>query len=213
MSDTEFNKPRLAIGSSGWTHQQWNKDYYPEDMPAEWQLDFYSNHFPCVLMQSDEWENATEQQIMQWGEDVKSSFDFFISVDHQPDDKTIAQLEIIKKQLGGKLKGLVLSFAVQSLDKTGLAKLAAVTSLYIDTDEKTVATDFISHCWRAQRQVTNATIGFIDADSAKNIREMRVQIEKFLQQSTDAQLYLFFDGVSPNTSRMQEAQVIFQLIS
>jgi hypothetical protein len=99
------------------------------------------------------------------------------------------------------------------LDKTGLAKLAAVTSLYIDTDEKTVATDFISHCWRAQRQVTNATIGFIDADSAKNIREMRVQIEKFLQQSTDAQLYLFFDGVSPNTSRMQEAQVIFQLIS
>lgn len=213
MSDKQFDKPRLAIGSVGWTHKKWSQDYYPEDMPAEWQLDFYSHHFPCILMQPDEWLTASERQIRQWSEDVKDTFDFFINVTDKLDDKVIAQLENITQHLGDKLKGVVIASTAQPCDKDDVDKLSALTQLHMDADELTEATQGLPQCWRAHRQISDAMIGFIEPEYTQNIREMRAQMEDFLQQSSDSLRYLFFDGASTDPGRMQEAQVIYQLIS
>lgn len=41
---------RLLIGSLGWQHEAWQGDYYPEDLPCEWRLGYYSNEFPLSVI-------------------------------------------------------------------------------------------------------------------------------------------------------------------
>jgi hypothetical protein len=49
MNHSRRNYPVL-IGSTGWQHPAWCDDYYPADLPADWQLAYYANEFPVLLV-------------------------------------------------------------------------------------------------------------------------------------------------------------------
>jgi len=48
MSGTENELAELVVGARGWEHAQWLETYYPDDLPEDWQLDYYANEFGCV---------------------------------------------------------------------------------------------------------------------------------------------------------------------
>ena len=213
MSQQRSSKTNLAIGSSGWLHQQWEENYYPDDIPDEWRLNFYSHHFQCVLMRPDEWLTATSEKLAQWCEDIDESFAFFVSVTDQLDDVAITHLQQLKAQLGNQLKGLIFQSKAVTLNRSYLNDLSAILTLYADSDELIESETTIQVCWRAQREIKQASVGFIDKATSENIREVRAHLEIFLEQSTDSDLYLFFEGDPPDSSRMQETKVIHQLLS
>ncbi|MDH5778448.1 MAG: hypothetical protein OEZ33_09565, partial [Gammaproteobacteria bacterium] len=59
---------RIAMGAYGWQYPAWSDDFYPEDLPEEWQLGFYGNEFPVVMFPADYWQQD-DAIIAEWIED------------------------------------------------------------------------------------------------------------------------------------------------
>jgi len=209
-----MTKDRIEAGSLGWTHPSWDNDYYPEDLPEDWRLDYYSHHFQVILMQTSEWLQASEDDAAQWLVDVKDSFVFFLAIEPQAlSVAAIKQLGLINAVLGERLQGLVIFKASHGLQESIVEQLKSMVTVYVDADQLTGLPTGTRSCWRSGRDVTNCEIGFIIPDVAKNMRAMRAQIEEFLKQSSAEQLYLIYEGEPPSTKSMQDAQVIIQMLT
>ena len=69
----------ILVGIQGWLHDRWQGSFYPEDLPADWQLDFYSNQFYCVLIEQEQWLNWTKKQLTEIAENLEDE-DFYITL-------------------------------------------------------------------------------------------------------------------------------------
>lgn len=59
-----FNKlfPNFIIGTLGWDHSSWQGRFYPEDLPKEWQLDYYSNFSRLIVVPESIWLQGLPQE-------------------------------------------------------------------------------------------------------------------------------------------------------
>ena len=69
---------RLIVGARGWDHSAWNGAFYPEDLPEDWRLSYYSNEFRGVLLPESVWQTAGPREIASWCDDVADGFLFFL---------------------------------------------------------------------------------------------------------------------------------------
>ncbi|UCE88770.1 MAG: hypothetical protein JSW10_10650 [Pseudomonadota bacterium] len=70
----------LLIGTCGWQHAAWKGGFYPDDLPADWQLTYYSNEFRVVLVPRV-YREACDDCATQWLEDSGESLQFVCEVD------------------------------------------------------------------------------------------------------------------------------------
>lgn len=70
----------LVVAARGWRHPAWRTDYYPEDLPQDWQLAFYSNEFRAVVVPAEYWSTVDAVEIVRWQEDTDDDFRFFLEV-------------------------------------------------------------------------------------------------------------------------------------
>ncbi len=56
----------IEIGAMGWDC----RDFYPDDLPEEWRLDYYANHFSALLVPSAQWPRWREAD---WSDFLDSS--------------------------------------------------------------------------------------------------------------------------------------------
>lgn len=49
----------LSIGAKGFNYPDWLGEFYPEDMPEEWVVDYYANEIDCVLLCAEELNDKT----------------------------------------------------------------------------------------------------------------------------------------------------------
>ncbi|OOZ40869.1 hypothetical protein BOW53_05920 [Solemya pervernicosa gill symbiont] len=59
--------PKLFFGGCGWDLPALNA-LYPEDLPQEWRLDFYSSEFSALLLPEQHWRSADAEQWSEWCE-------------------------------------------------------------------------------------------------------------------------------------------------
>ncbi len=64
----------LLIGTDGWSGN--DSRYYPDDMPEDWRLCYFSNIHRCVLLPESDWLHAAAEEVEQWQEDTDSGFMF-----------------------------------------------------------------------------------------------------------------------------------------
>lgn len=62
---------RVLIGACGWEHAEWRGDFYPDDLPPEWRLGYYSNLYPIVLAGPTEWAHG---QPADWAAEIGDGF-------------------------------------------------------------------------------------------------------------------------------------------
>ncbi|MDH5483866.1 MAG: hypothetical protein OEY43_01420 [Gammaproteobacteria bacterium] len=108
-AEAEPQDEHFRVGSLGWRHSGWQQDFYPEDLPEDWQLSYYANEFSTVLVPADELLRP-DCDFGQWHDEVPDSFRFYLQWPAQ-DDMTgllLAQCGL----LGDKLGGLVMQGAV-----------------------------------------------------------------------------------------------------
>lgn len=56
MSDPDSNPgDRLLLAASGWGDPAWLSAYYPDDLPADWRLDYFANDFDCAVIDAADW--------------------------------------------------------------------------------------------------------------------------------------------------------------
>jgi hypothetical protein len=209
-----MTKDYIEIGALGWTHPDWDNNYYPEDLPEDWRLDYYSHHFQFVLMQPGEWLEAGKEDIEQWLEDVKDSFDFFLVLGPgNIEAPAIQQIDRIKSIMAERLQGLVMLHYDKMAEPSVLQALSALSTVYVDTDARIEQRIGIKPCWRMGRDVSGCRIGFIEEEATQDMRTMRAHIEAFIAQGGTQQLYLVYEGEPPSTKAMQDAQIILQMLA
>lgn len=97
----------VLVGIKGWQYENWQGQYYPEDLPEDWQLDFYSNQFYCTLIPQNQWLNWTEEDIEEIAETLEGeSFYFTLEVKKCQGG---VQLQRIKDILGSLFHGILVS--------------------------------------------------------------------------------------------------------
>jgi len=93
--------PRLLLGLAGWPHPAWEGDYFPDDLPRDWQFAYYSNDASCLLLAAAQWQALDDEQIEDWLEDAPEHFRFFLEWPEQGGD--VGRLQVFGSHLGALL--------------------------------------------------------------------------------------------------------------
>jgi len=91
---------RLLLGFSGWP-LVW-PDYFPEDLPKDWRLAYYSNDADALVLSADELHAIDAEDLEEWCDDLPDYFRFYLKVDALA-DVSAEHLEILGEHLGAFL--------------------------------------------------------------------------------------------------------------
>lgn len=97
----------LQIGTYGWSYQDWRGSFYPEDLPEEWELDFYNNAFHVVLVPLNQWMAWQDDEVADCVDAVDENFRFYLRLEGELTEEGHKQLAMLKSNLQGLLAGLV----------------------------------------------------------------------------------------------------------
>lgn len=68
----------VYLGARHWKHGAWQGDFYPPDLPEDWQLPFYNTQFRCVFLPAEIWQQAGEEEIAAWLQETRADFRFVL---------------------------------------------------------------------------------------------------------------------------------------
>jgi len=108
----------LQIGTYGWQHDSWLGSFYPEDLPEEWQLDYFSNAFRVVLVPQSEWLSWSTERLQNVMESVEGDFEFYFAVQDTLNADELELLKLVVSILGKRASGVVVWSEVAFTDLT-----------------------------------------------------------------------------------------------
>ncbi len=109
----------IIVAAYGWQHPGWCGGFYPEDLPEDWQLSFYSNEFRAVVVPASAWTGDDPLDAERWVEDVSEEFVFYLEVvDVLADWAKIAEAT---EPFGEQLAGILLRPAELDADLAMIA--------------------------------------------------------------------------------------------
>lgn len=73
-----MSKIKIHIGTSGWSYEEWKKVFYPQEIKNKEQLEYYSQHFDTVEINSTFYHLPLEKTIQNWSEKVSKNFIFSV---------------------------------------------------------------------------------------------------------------------------------------
>jgi len=178
----------LNIGAYGWKHENWSGGFYPDDLPPDWQLTYYSNAFNCVLVPVEYWCQQEMPDCEEWLENVHDDFRFHIACDERllecvPLEDLEASLNILKPVLAS----LVFLPVDSPGSEASIGQFASlVESLGVDVFGKEsmfgqAVFDQAGTIWQKQGDSLAARFACID-DDVSDMREARKIVEAFVQQ-------------------------------
>lgn len=205
---------RLEIGAAGWQYPSWSENFYPEELPQEWRLTFYSNEFRFCMIPWSDWGSASPETLEQWADDIDQPFRFFLQLplDH------LEHTSKLPETLQQHIEGLVIysDNELTHIPDT-LQTLAQQYTLHLDMPVA-AEVDYpenILPCWRNQHADTHVyQIAIIrDPELACNLRGLREHIENFLaRQPHNATQYLVFDYNDLSIETMRNAMTIASML-
>ena len=98
----------LQIGTYGWQYDSWVGGFYPEDIPTDWQLDYYSNAYRVLLVPEQAWLTWTEEDYEEILDAVEGDFGFYFEVVDELDASKEPQLTKIFETFSKAAKGVVM---------------------------------------------------------------------------------------------------------
>jgi len=124
----------INVGAYGWRHPHWLGEFYHEDLPQEWQLNYYSNVFNCVLVPADYWHAEQGYACETWLDDVHEDFVFYLQLPenlptYAVKEKYLQQIALLRPRIAGIVINEKFCIASNVL---WLESLAAVAPLYLN---------------------------------------------------------------------------------
>ena len=184
----EFSlKQNINLGAYGWQHTHWQDTFYPADLPADWQLSYYSNEFNCVLVPAVYWQGGDFAQCESWLESVHEDFQFFLEChmdifDHLEFAVFAESLEIIRPQLSGLVfldekQQIPTEMERQFVSLFESLAIDVYSSCAVFAEQDTVR---VGNVWRPE-QPQISRFAYIEHDLS-NLRELRPYVESFAGQ-------------------------------
>lgn len=223
----EYN---VLIGAAGWLHDAWEKDFYPDDLPAEWRLGYYGNEFPVVLVPQNYWQ-LDSAEIREWISETDAAPVFICE---WPAIGSLTPADSVRQkiaQLGDRVLGIVLPVHDQP-DAVLLNLCGELIQQYpVCLDIQAVEPDAIADAFRAR--ITDMQLGVCWHGDPQHVQDMaagklvvariratdldpraiRYLVEQCLQQSSpERSVALIFDGTPPSLRYMYDAGTILDLL-
>ena len=97
----------ILIGTYGWNYSQWCGSFYDADLPEDWRLSWYANHFRSVIIPVGLTDSISTDQIDQWREDTDADFRFILEIGWDLSGFDPAALSKIEAQFKGQLEAVI----------------------------------------------------------------------------------------------------------
>lgn len=110
----------VRVGTRGWDYASWTPGFYPEELPPEWRLTFYANHFNAVLVPPRTWMESPPECLEQWCADTGDSFHFVLELGACGGEHDLDEVVHRAGMLGSRVAALV---AGEPADCNRLARL------------------------------------------------------------------------------------------
>lgn len=189
-------KHSINLGAYGWQRGPWLGTFYPEDLPENWQLTYYSNEFNTVLVPASYWQTQEERVSVKvdcadWLDNVHDEFQFFVEC-HVAMFEHVSLSELIDnlKQLQSQLSALVFIDDNQAMSETVSSQFDALfDALAVEVIGASAASGSqlvvqSKDIWRLNEQgekTQASSFAFIENDLT-DLRRARKIVEDFVSQ-------------------------------
>jgi hypothetical protein len=166
----------------------WERDFFPEDLPEDWRLDYYANEYPGILIPQDVWAEGLD--VEEWIENLSEDFEFHFQVTAGMPDESLKRLIQAADALGTRLKGLLL----ESRDREGYSTLVDRLAVINSGRKISVMTPYegLPLCWQPDIQAGTACgPGLIRLERDIPPRQLRALIESYAADTVDEAPILF----------------------
>jgi len=166
----------------------WDRDFFPEDLPEDWRLGYYANEYPGILVPAAIW--AQSPDVEGWVEDVPEVFEFHFQIRAAMPDESLARLIQAAEILGPRLKGLLLDSGNSEGYDVLMERLAAISS----GRKLSVMSPYLELplCWQPDTEAGLACgPGLIGFESDMPPRQLRALVEAYATATVDEGPILF----------------------
>jgi hypothetical protein len=93
----------VTVVADGWWALSDSASYYPDDLPADWQLGYFANEHPGAYISAVDWCADAVLLLHEWRDAVPESFRFFLECPpaNAPKDLLQQAIAALHGQLGG----------------------------------------------------------------------------------------------------------------
>lgn len=81
----------LDVAAYGWEGEAWSSSY-PDDLPAEWRLEYYANQYTSVVVPHRQWQQQEDNELTLWLEETPESFRLYWEVATPEDARRLQRL-------------------------------------------------------------------------------------------------------------------------
>jgi len=219
----------VLIGTCGWQYPQWNHSYYPEGLPEEWQLAYYGNEYPVVLIPAAYWSQG-RAAIDSWLEETEDRPQFICEWSFGLEQATPVETQTLIAALGERVEGILISLDTMP-DKAQRVTMATLAKAYpVCLDWPSASADqlqtvlaqlsiapHLSICWHGElarsSQLVHGPLAVARVPSeGQSPRHLRTLLETLLANAGERQAVLLFDGDPPDLDVVDQAEVILNLL-
>lgn len=208
MNEVEYS---VMIGSCGWEHPAWETSFYPDDLPEEWRMVFYSNEFPVLQLPLSRLLDVSAGELDEWLEDGQEGFRLVVELDAELDSRAEARL----LELQQRLMALIITHEKVRIPDS----LSPVPCLWAPDEDNSCELDLQaghgqvwngegSPCWGEQLAVV--CVQSRDYQDMKKLKQLLLSCAPALEEGRT--LVLLFAGDPPDVELMQKARTLTELL-
>ena len=219
----KMSTPDITLGTKGWRHASWEGTFYPDDLPVEWQLPYYSNEFDSVLVPADYFINTDTESLYTWIEDTPEEFKFFLEL---PITASNVWLDKVLKPLAPRLGGILFtdanthasSVTADLIENARQYAPVVLPSNVIQAAGATLtAMQKVGCYWRPEETDLNECSGELGiAELTSDVSHDPKTLKKILQHCRSLQgattIGVFFGGDAPQIEEIRNAIMILQMM-
>lgn len=187
------NVDNVLIGSRGWLHSGWQHNFYPDDLPQDWQLAYYSNEFSMVVIREQEWMQIEDMADLQ--KECPEDFQFLIEWPVLAlTENLFGQFIDRIQQLGRQCAGVIIPAQQEPLLVRCRSCLPETIPCYF---EGTLASE---------------TNGLIKVSDGTNLKELRGLLESAMRLSASSPVRVIVEGEPPEIELLRNAETLLGLL-
>ncbi len=211
------------IGSWGWQHSEWENDvFYPDDLPQDWQLSYYSNEFDLAVVPASYW-SADGYGEDDWLDDVTDAFVFyidwpFLQLADQADYEKCAQY---CQHLGKQVAAVLLNREIWqdlSADQQQWFKAATKVFTVLQYNEGSDSSSGYMSVVDDQVSVPGESVLLLHSEGKESLRDLGGRLGSLLQNKDQGAeggtniKHIVLSNEKPNINRLKDLKTLVTLL-
>jgi hypothetical protein len=164
--------PWIGVAVLDW-ESPYLRNFYPSDVPQDWQLTWYANFCMAVVIPPSRWLQADARLVAQWCEQTHENFWFYVLCETS---EQVEQALHLSYTFDGKFGGLILAGDVPAVESLSIPVLQFGDSALRCDDTNLRSTQKTIATWLASFSAMHGLV-VLDGPIAGQIKEVQTLLE------------------------------------